>query len=78
MSRIRLLGTTIQETKDALTATRQGDGTDVSSDRTKTIIRALVTLAFVGLSFYLFRRNGPEDHKEAAIIVGFLGGYWLR
>jgi hypothetical protein len=73
---VKLFGTTIKETRDALTG-REHFGPDQpkSDDKTKAIGRIIVSCLLVLFSAYLIR-TGNKD--IASTIIGALIGYWIK
>lgn len=85
MSTVRLFGTTLSETVQALSrrpvtrSTARETSQVGSDDRTKAIMRIIVTLVLLALAAYLLIAHPEsEDKTIPASIISAVLGYWLK
>lgn len=76
MSKIKLFGQTLAETKRTLeTGVHLGPDQVTQEDRVKVIGRIIVTVVMIFLATYLFTQN---KDTVAGTIVGAVIGYWIK
>lgn len=78
---VRFWGTTIQETIDAFSGPHLGDRGEQKnkseiSDKTKSIVRIVLTFILLILSIYLIIAG--EEKDVGGTILGAICGYWLK
>jgi len=80
---IKLFGTTIRETSWALSGAhlgkpKGGEATPAAEDRTKAIVRIVISLVLLFAAIFFVGFNKGNSQTVGGSILGALTGYWLK